>query len=159
VTIDEKITEHFALLYSSLDEFLDTYNSNLDYHSKNYKDLFNEIIFADLCKKIPSLYSQYEKCSQFYQEILQKGIYSSTIKYANSLRQLHTDFINSKRNPKNQANILGSDIIKTSDSLESYYFSESINFLANILHSDINKSYFIKSVSCIVDLIKKKSKI
>ena len=76
-------------LYDSEEELLDVYevfivqrfSKNKDYHSKTYNTKFNDIIFSNVCEAVDEFDNPSYKCPEFSNGILQKGMYSSTIKY------------------------------------------------------------------------------
>jgi hypothetical protein len=86
-------------VYDEEEALLDKFSQNYDYHSSEYNELFNAVVYSNLCDYVPALRSVAE-CEEFNQGILKKGIYSSVIKYWDFLRQLNHDFVESKRTPQ-----------------------------------------------------------
>ena len=62
--------------YANLQKFYE----NSDYHSKTYNDMFNKIIFDNICIHIPNMDVEDFKCDEFNGGILQKGMYATLIK-------------------------------------------------------------------------------
>lgn len=74
---------------------LDKFSQNYDSHSSSYNELFNNIIYNNVCQHVT--FDSVEVCESFNQGILKKGIYSSVIKYWDFLRQINHDFLESPR--------------------------------------------------------------
>lgn len=90
-------------LYDQEEQLLDSFSQNYDYHSQEYNDNFNNLIYSNLCQYLPEFSSdkaQQTECESFNQGILKKGVYSSVIKYYDFMRQLQHDFAESKRGKK-----------------------------------------------------------
>jgi len=56
------------------------FSENSNKHSSSYVELFNGIVFSDVCWHVPEFRADYDKCKSYNQGILLKGIYISTIK-------------------------------------------------------------------------------
>lgn len=71
-------------IYDEEEALLDKFSANYDYHSIEYNDLFNNIVYANICDYVS--YDSKPICEDFNQGILKKGLYSSVIKYWDFLR-------------------------------------------------------------------------
>lgn len=70
-----------SIFYSEERTYLDVFADNSDYHSSKYNALFNGVVYSDACQYVPAFKSDLATCQEFYQGIMQKGIYSAAIKY------------------------------------------------------------------------------
>lgn len=89
------VDQYQSSLYDQEEQLLDQFSKNYNYHSTTYNNDFNNIIYSDVCQYVS--YDNTTTCENFNQGILQKGIYSSVIKYWDLLRQLNYDFLESNR--------------------------------------------------------------
>lgn len=114
------VPSYIDSVYDEEEELLDTFSANYDYHSSTYNDLFNSIIYSDLCQ-----YVQYEStpdCEAFNQGILTKGLYSSVIEYWDYLRQLNYDFLQTNRSRSMQVAYLNDPRLQIAYRMQDYYF-------------------------------------
>ena len=58
------------------------FSKNYDFHSEQYNNDFNSIVFSNVCQYLAQFRDNLAECEQFNQGILKKGIYSSVIKYS-----------------------------------------------------------------------------
>ncbi len=103
-------------------------------------------MFSNLCYYVEALRLGESTCEAFYQGILQKGVYSSVIKYWDYLRQLNHDFNESSRSAVNQYSFLNDDGLETVEQMESLYFATALNTLIDELESDID-NFFTKEIN------------
>ena len=82
-------------------------------------------------------FSNQTECEAFNQGILQKGIYSSVIKYWDFIRQLDHDFLESNRNATTIKAFLNDERLVTAERMEDYYFKKSYSLLVGMLEVDI----------------------
>lgn len=123
-------------IYDEEEQLLDKFSANYDFHSTSYNDLFNNIIYSNVCE-----YAQYDSqadCEEFNQGILKKGIYSSVIKYWDFLRQLNHDFMESDRKNGTIKDFLNDPRLQAAERMQDYYFKIATTKLVNQLEVDIN---------------------
>lgn len=82
-------------------------------------------------------------CENFDSGILKQGLYVAVIKYWDYLRELNTNFLNSKRGIADIRNFLSQDELSYSSQLEELYFKSALTALVDKLQSDINNLYVI----------------
>eukprot|EP00831_Metopus_contortus_P034892 TRINITY_DN2778_c0_g1_i1.p1 TRINITY_DN2778_c0_g1~~TRINITY_DN2778_c0_g1_i1.p1 ORF type:complete len:220 (+),score=40.85 TRINITY_DN2778_c0_g1_i1:170-829(+) len=124
--------------YDGEEELLDMFTDNHDYHSDNYNDNFNKIIYSNVCEYIPEFVSTKSTCEAFNQGILQKGIYSTVIKYWDFLRQLNHDYSQSSRTSTDQYKYINDNDLTVADEMQSVYLNISLNTLVSKLSEDID---------------------
>lgn len=123
-------------VYDEEEQLLDMFSGNYDYHSVAYNDLFNNIVYADMCQQVD--YSSFTLCEEFNQGILQKGLYSSVIKYWDFLRQLNHDFMESDRSNTTIQMFLNDPRLLLAERMQDYYFRQALAVLVDQLEADIN---------------------
>lgn len=74
---------------------------------------------------------------------MQKGIYSSVIKYWDYLRQLNHDFAQSSKNGEDRYKFLNDPGLKIAEKTEAYYFDKALNSLIDHLQNDMEELYFL----------------
>lgn len=81
-------------------------------------------------------------CEAFNEGILRQGLYASVIKYWDYLRQLNTDFFNSRRTITEIRGFLNEPRLQSAEILQSRYFKSALGVLVTKLESDIDNLYF-----------------
>jgi hypothetical protein len=123
-------------VYDEEEALLDKFSANYDFHSLEYNDLFNNIVYADVCLFVP--YESTQLCEDFNQGILKKGVYSSVIKYWDFLRQLNHDFMESPRTNATIRTFLNDQRLQLAERMQDYYFRQALAMLVDKLEVDIN---------------------
>jgi hypothetical protein len=95
VSAETYVPAYHESVYDEEEALLDKFSANYDFHSLDYNDLFNNIVYSNVCQYVK--FDSQAACEEFNQGILKKGVYSSVIKYWDFLRQLNHDFMESKR--------------------------------------------------------------
>mmetsp|Transcript_9977 Transcript_9977/g.9905 ORF Transcript_9977/g.9905 Transcript_9977/m.9905 type:complete len:229 (+) Transcript_9977:1883-2569(+) len=131
-------------LYDEEEKLLDQFSQNYNYHSEQYKEDFNNIIYSNVCTYVN--YTSEEICTDFNQGILQKGIYSSVIKYWDMLRQLNHDFLESNRTTETIKAYLNDERLVTGEVMQDYYFKLAFSKLVKQLESDIDQFFTVQYI-------------
>ena len=141
-------------VYKHQANLLDAFLENYDYHSSSYNEKFNAIIFSNVCSYITTFPTTTTSCEIIDGGILTKGIYSTSVKFWDNIRQIHNDYINSDRLPTTLYSILNTKLINTIDTMHNIYLDVSINLIVDNILLDIeevfNKEYFESEVLFIV---------
>ena len=114
------------------------FTNNYDFHTSGYNNIFNNIIFANVCLVVPEFLANSQACQDFYEGILTKGIYTSVIKYSDYLQKLTNDFYSSRRTIQDQYYYLNDANVKTAETMQSFYLNISLSTLVNGLSADID---------------------
>ena len=123
-------------IYNEEEALLDKFSQNYDFHSAEYNDLFNNIVYSNVCQYVN--YDSRSTCEEFNQGILKKGVYSSVIKYWDFLRQLNHDFNESPRNNATIKQFLNDPRLQVAERMQDYYFKMALARLVEKLEIDIN---------------------
>lgn len=123
-------------VYDEEEALLDKFSANYDYHSAEYNELFNNIVYSNVCQYVS--YDSRAVCEDFNQGILKKGIYSSVIKYWDFLRQLNHDFMESPRKNTTIKQFLNDQRLSQAETMQDYYFKRAIAKLVAKLEVDID---------------------
>lgn len=115
---------------------MDKFSQNYDFHSSEYNDLFNNIVYSNVCQYVT--YDSRAACEDFNQGILKKGVYSSVIKYWDFLRQLNHDFNESPRANTTIRQFLNDPRLQVAERMQDYYFKKALDRLVDKLEVDIN---------------------
>lgn len=115
---------------------LNQFSANYNYHSTQYNTDFNNIIYSNVCQYVK--YDSQDTCEAFNQGILQKGIYSSVIKYWDFIRQTNFDFLESNRTNATIIQFLNDQRLVIAEQMEDYYFRLALQQLVQELESDID---------------------
>lgn len=129
------------LLYDDEEQLLDKFSQNYNYHSTEYNDQFNYIIYSDVCSYVSDFTATsdiHNTCETFNQGILKKGIYSSVIKYWDFLRQLNHDFMESDRTLPVIKQFLNEPRLEVAERMQDYYFKLALAKLVTKLELDID---------------------
>ena len=133
--------DYLNRLYNSEEDVLNVNSANEGIHTDLFNTQFKKIYYTNTCPIIFDNQVEITLCESFNQGILQKGIYSSVIKYWDILMQLKTDYLNSKREVADQQTYLKDTRLTIEDQMQSEYFNISLNLLVNLLESDINTRF------------------
>lgn len=123
-TSDGYVPKYHESVYDEEEALLDKFSANYDYHSSDYNDLFNNIVYSNVCQYVT--FDSKTACEDFNQGILKKGVYSSVIKYWDFLRQLNHDFMESSRNNVTIKAFLNDPRLQLAERMQDYYFKKAL---------------------------------
>ena len=128
-------------LYPYEENLLDSFSQNFDYHSSTYNDIFNTLVYTDICQGVPFIVNNQTAaniCENFNEDILSKGLYSTVIKYFDYLRQLDHDFKESPRQLSDIVGFLNDPRLQTLQQMQDNYLIYVYQILVAQLEGDIN---------------------
>ena len=104
--------------------------------------MFDTIIFSNLCEANIIDFNgdlmNKDECEEFNSGILKQGMYSSVIKYWDTLIQYNEDFFYLERNETVITDFVMADLFYDMERMERYYFRSSLRVVINKLEEDID---------------------
>jgi len=78
-------------MLTMIERLKNSHNSAADFHSKEYKEKLNKILYGDICA---TLFENISGCYSVSEGILKKGLCTSLVKYYNGLDQVFAESTN-----------------------------------------------------------------
>jgi len=135
--VESFIDIYNAKILADQETFLQIHSGNSKYNSADYKDLFDVMIYSDVCVIIFDAYDidEIKACQEYMDGVLKKGLNSANVAFWDSLKEIANDFRRSSPRDLNLQNaiLMDSRMIKNHWLLYRY-FTRSYNKLQNGLH-------------------------
>ena len=116
-----------------------------------YNDFFKQIVFSNLCiydlKDYEGNLLDKSICEEFQDGIMRQGLYTSTIKYWDYMKKLHTEFFTSERTRIFVKRFFNDENFNNIKTNQLNFFRGALTILITKLQEDINTLYIFFYVS------------
>ena len=127
-----------ATLYDYQENVIDAVTKNHENHSKEYDNVFNKIVFDNMCRFVEVFLEKIDECEEFNHGILTKGMYSANIKHWDIIRQLQIDYLNSDRQDEDRHNFLNDEKVDNMIIMNEIYTVNSYDIIVVELLKNID---------------------
>jgi len=136
--VDGYIFTYYEKILKDQEHFLRIHSDNNPYNSKDYKILFDTIIYGDVCEIIFKDYKVIEECHNYMNGVLKKGLNSANVAFWGDLKELAEDFLSEKsRDVDAQNDALKDERLVNNHWLLYRYFTRSYSTIQKGLRDSI----------------------
>ncbi len=128
--VESYVDTYNSKILSDQETFLQIHSDNSKYNSASYKDLFDGMIYTDVCSKIFDDDTSLSDCQSYMDGVLEKGLNSANVAFWDQLKELANDFRRSQiRNKALQDSMLVDQRLIDNHWLMYEYFTKAYETL------------------------------
>ena len=153
ISSEEYMVNRIGSFVNEYQSILDNHNDHSKIIPKKYKELFDNLVFQNLCEYMFTN-SELEACNKY--EILKKGMHTATISYWDHMREMF-DYYQLRKDSEDRIElaktILNNRITYTNERMRNKYFALVFNNLLHTLGDDTENKFKVENRSLLIAFI------